>query len=483
MMMLTWWMAATLAAAEIQPAQVDKLIADAMTAWKTPGVAVAIVQDDKVVYLKGHGVKELGKPEPVTPDSLFEIASTTKAFTTAALAMLVEEGKLAWDDPVRKHLEYFHLADPLADQNVTVRDLVCHRTGLPRHDALWYKTPLSREEIVRRAGGLPLNKQFRQEYQYQNIMFIAAGELIGKVAGKPWDEFVRERIFTPLAMKNTTTRYAVAVRNADRAMPHRRLKDGQVAPIEWVNFDNVGAAGCINSSARDLAEWARFQLKSKTVAETHLPQMAIRPDKRGRELSPASAQVTYGLGWRIEHYRGEMLVAHAGALDGFRSSVTLVPARKLGIVILTNLGPTNLSGVLAQTLVDHAAGLPWRDWNAEIGAVVKRHESEDEQRKKDREAKRPKGTKPARELAAYAGKYTAPGYGDMTIALKDGRLTAEWLTMKAKLEHVLLETFTGKEGTELNPHPLDDEEFVFRLDGEGAVSGVRLMNQEFKRAK
>ena len=195
----------TLAAAAqpLDTKAVDRIVTSTMKAWQLPGVAIAIVKNDRIVYVKGFGTKELGGTEPVTGDTLFQIASTSKAFTSTALAMLAAEKKLSWDDPVRKHVDYFRLADMCADSQVTIRDIVSHRTGLSRHDELWDNSPFTAEDVVRRIGRVELSKPFRSAYQYQNIMFIAAGEVLTKASGMTWDEFMKTRIFGPLAMSRT----------------------------------------------------------------------------------------------------------------------------------------------------------------------------------------------------------------------------------------------------------------------------------------
>jgi CubicO group peptidase (beta-lactamase class C family) len=203
------------------PAAVDALVRDALKAWNVPGVAVAVVRDDQVVYLKGHGLRAVGSDRPVTPDTVFPLASCTKGFTTTLLAMLVDEGKIRWDDPVRKHLPWFRLADPLADREVTLRDLITHRTGLRGHDLLWYRSPLKQEELVRRAGLLPLDKPFRTTFQYQSTMFTAAGLAAGETAKTTWADLVRKRIFEPLEMTASSLTTPEAEKSADRAMPHR----------------------------------------------------------------------------------------------------------------------------------------------------------------------------------------------------------------------------------------------------------------------
>src|SRR5262249_31284615 len=214
----------------------------------------------RVIIARGYGVKQLGKKEPVTGDTLFPLASCTKAFTTTAMAMLVDEGKLAWDDPVRKHVPFFRLADPLADAKVTLRDLLCHRTGVASHDLLCYRAPWNLEEQIRRIGKAEPSRSFRSAFQYQSIMFIAAGHGIGTAAATPWGEFVQKRIFTPLDMSSASVTTAAALKSADHAIPHQRNKEGKVEAEPWYRFEEPNPAASVNASARDLSKWLRFQL-------------------------------------------------------------------------------------------------------------------------------------------------------------------------------------------------------------------------------
>src|SRR5438105_13139354 len=251
------WFVPALAVAQFS--DVDKMASDTMRIWQVPGLAVAIVQNDHVVYMKGFGVRELGKPDPVTPDTLFEIASTTKAFTATALAMLVDQKKLDWDDPVRKYVDYFHLADPCADSLVTVRDIVSHRTGLSRHDELWDYTEWPREKLIRSIGSVKLSKPFRSAYQYQNIMFALAGEVVASASKTPWETFVRNNIFEPLGMKNT--RVSMAEWNASAHATAYRYDhvNNRVIPETMTDYSSIAPAGTIKSSVRDMAQWLRFQ--------------------------------------------------------------------------------------------------------------------------------------------------------------------------------------------------------------------------------
>lgn len=470
----------------IDPASVDRLVEASLRTWHSPGAAVAIIENGRIVHVKGYGVRAVGQPEPVTPDTLFEIASTTKAFTALTVALLADDGKLDWDDPVRRHYPGFRLLDPLAAHHVTVRDLLCHRTGLPRNDALWYKTNLSRAEIIERIGSAKPNKQFREQYQYQNIMFLTAGELVGRVAGTSWDDFIRQRIFAPLGMSRTTTRYSEAIQQTDRALPHRKQKD-QVTAFDWVNFDNVGAAGAISSSARDLAQWVKLHTGSgefdgrrivslRNLEETYQPHMVIRPDAAARALNPDTTQNTYALGWNIAHYRGHRILSHAGVLDGFRARVTLIPETKSGLVVLANLGRTTLPESVTNSLVDLLLNLPTKDWDAYLKAEIDRQEAQEESKRQQKLAQRHRDTKPARPLPDYAGTYTEPAYGAVEIQEQQGHLLVKWANFTARLEHWHYETFRAR-----STNPLQNEEAVFMLDAAGRPTRLRFLEADFQR--
>lgn len=476
-------------AQSFDPATIDSMVQDALRAFGVPGASVAIVKGDEVIYLKGHGVKRVGGAEPVTPDTLFAIGSTTKAMTATAMAMLVDEGKMAWDDPVRRYVEFFRLSDPLADDNVTLRDLVTHRTGLSRHDLLWYGSPWSREEIIRKIGAAKLTRSFRSVYQYQNIMFLTAGYAVGVAAGTTWEDFVQKRIFDPLGMKTANFSTAVAEKSPDHATPHRKNREGIVEPIPWRNIDNIGPAGSVNASARDMSQWIRFQLGDGTfegkrlisaaaLAETKTPQMVMRLEGTTRAMNPDTHLMCYGMGWVLQDYRGHYLVSHGGAIDGFRARVVLVPEAKLGLVILANLGGTQMPEALSNTLVDYLLGLPRKEWNAYILQQVAKQEAEQKARLKEREEKRHKGTKPSRELAAYVGAYEDPAYGQATVTLDGSTLVLRWSAFTLPLEHFHYDTFTLR-----GDSPLENEQVVFALDASGEVATMRVLGVDFKRVK
>jgi CubicO group peptidase (beta-lactamase class C family) len=464
----------------------DKAAHDTMAAWQLPGMAVAVVQDDKVVFLQAYGIKEVGKPEPVSVDSLFGIGSTTKAFTTTALAMLAEEKKLDWDDPVRKHLDYFHLNDPCADAQVNLRDLVSHRTGLSRHDELWDNSPLSREEILRRVAGLKLSKPIRTTYQYNNIMFMAAGDVVASAAKTTWDDFVRTRIFEPLGMTRSRTTFADWA-TSDHATGHS-YRQGKIAVQIALDDTNIGPAGAIKSSARDMAQWLRFQLAGGVIAgkrllseqalnETRTPLTPIRIDGESRAINPFTHVQSYAMGWNVSDYRGELLVSHGGALNGFRTQVALLPDRKAGVVIMTNIGRGLGIIALRNIILDEILhAVPARDWNQVYLVAEQTSDQRAEKTKKDREAKRVKDTHPSRDLAAYAGTYHDPAYGDATVALNNGSLVFTWNRLAIPLIHYHYDTFLAVSETDDV-----DETVQFVLGSDGAVKTMSIFGQEFTR--
>jgi CubicO group peptidase (beta-lactamase class C family) len=477
----------SLRAADIQPSALDRIIETTRTAWDVPGIAVAIVHGEDTVYIKGFGVKRAGSLDAVTADTRFAIGSCTKAFTTTAMALLVDDGKMAWDDRVREHLPYFHLSDPLADANVTMRDIVCHRTGLSRHDALWYNSPWSREEIIRKIGLVPLTRPFRSAYQYQNIMFLTAGETVGRIAGTSWEDVVTRRLLAPLGMTNTDLSVRDVVKAPDHATPHER-RDNKIEAIDWRNIDNIGPAGSIDSSVRDLTRWIRLHLdegtfegkvllKPASIHETHTPQMVIRTDDpASRAVNEGTHMMSYGMGWTIQDYRGHHMVSHGGAIDGYRAMIALLPDEHYGIAILANLGGNNMPECLRGSIVDELLGLPAKDWNAVYLDQRQQAEARAKKQKAERDAKRHQDTKPSLTPQQYSGTYEHPAYGAAQVRETNGKLELTWSNWTTPLEHWHFDTFraTGKGS-------LNDSLVEFRLTANGEVESVRFLDQEFRR--
>ena len=460
-------------AKEIDSAAVDNLVRKTLETWKVPGAALVIVRDDKVVHLKGYGVKEVGKDQAVTPDTVFPLASCTKGFTTAAMAVLVSEGKMHWDDPVRRHLDYFHLSDPLADANVTLRDLVTHRTGLRGHELLWFHAPWPPEEAVRRIGFLPLDRSFRSTFQYQSTMFAAAGLAVGATAKTTWADFVRQRLLEPLGMSATTFTTTAAEKMSDRAQPHRLNAQGKVVVEPWYPLKTPDPAGSINSTARDMGNWLRFQLgggmfggkrlvAAECLEETHTPQFALRLEGTTRITNPETNLMSYGMGWLVQDYRGHLLVSHAGFIEGFRAQFTLVPGKKLGFALLYNLQQLRMNLALSNNLVDLLLGLPPKDWNGLLAEVDKKDKEAARVQARQRQALRHPNTKPSRELAAYGGVYENPAYGQAEVVVDGRHLKVRRGNFLWPLEHFHYDTFIAKD--ERVNDPLIT--FVLGTDGE-----------------
>lgn len=462
-------------------AGLDDFVASVMKSWHVPGLALAIVRDGQVVLAKGHGLRHIGANLPVTADTLFAIGSSTKAFTTLAMGILAEEGKLSWDEPVTKYLPTFRLKDTLAGQRMTPRDLVTHRAGLPRHDLVWYNAKLSRKELVDRLPFLEPNADFREKFQYQNLMFVTAGYLAGEVAGTSWEEVVRTRIFEPLGMTNANFSVGQSQKSRDFATPYA-LKDKTPLEIPFREIGAVGPAGSINASANDMSKWLLLQLgggringrqvvSARQIQEMHRPQMVIQAFPGlfdDREVQ----QPTYGLGWFIESYRGRKHVHHGGAIDGFQALVSLFPDDGIGVVVLTNLSGNPLPTIVSRHVSDRLLGLEAVDWN---GRYLKRRDVAEKAGDRARQAageERKDGTTPAHPLDAYAGEYDHAAYGAVVITREGADLAARFHDLPIRLGHWHYDTFRG----EVEDKALSEVKlfFQFHTDAQGEVDRLTL---------
>ncbi len=437
-------------------ARLDKDIEAARIEWAVPGLAVAVVKDDQVLLSKGYGVKRSGSPETVDGDTLFAIASNSKAFTAAALAILVDEGKVGWDDPVVRHLPYFRLKDPLASSDIRVRDLLCHRSGLGTFsgDLLWWGTPYTPKEILQRAALLEPAAPFRAEYGYSNLMFLAAGEVIEAASGQKWSDFVRARLLHPLEMKRTVTSVRDLVTQDNYATPHKTLRDSS-QPISWMNWDSMAAAGGIISSSDDMSAWLRVQLRGGKLAdgnqlfseraahEMQQAQMAMKLPAKPSARFPSTHFRAYGLGWALSDYKGNKVVGHGGGYDGMYSQVLMVPEQKLGVVVLTN-SMTSISSLLAYRTLDLFLGGDDKNWSAESLTQFRKSREDFDNNITKAITPAATGTKPSHPLTDYAGKFRCPMYGDAEVSVDGDRLVLKLLPypdLVADLEHLHYDTF------------------------------------------
>jgi CubicO group peptidase (beta-lactamase class C family) len=406
----------------------DDFVNQSLKDWKVPGVAVAVVLGDKVILLKGYGYRDLEKQLPVTPDTLFAIGSITKSFTVTTLGMEMDEGKVDWDKPVRDYLPSFKMHNPVLTEQMMIRDLVTHRSGLPRHDMVWYSSDFSREDIINRLQYLETNKPLRSTFQYNNLMFMTAGYIAGSLNGKIWEDTIRERILSPLGMTETNFSLKELQQSPDFALPYRKGNDVQ-ADVKRMPFDEqcpdrcaIGPAGEINSTARDMSRYLLLHLNSgkmegkallseNNALQMQTPQMVLQ----GKPDYKEESETSYGMGFFISQYRGHKLVAHGGNLDGFSAQFAFLPDDGIGVVALTNLDGTGLPNAIAYNVFDELLGLDQVPWSQRyLQQEIKGRESEQEAKTKGY-VQHKMDTHPSHDLKDYPGEYSNPGYGVVSV--------------------------------------------------------------------
>ncbi len=431
-----WITLRSLAAHPVLPDDLDTFIEKGMKEWRLPGLAMTVVHDDKVILARGYGVRQAGKPDKVDADTVFAIGSTSKAFTAAAIGTLVDAGKLRWDTPVVQLWPDFRLSDEWITREIRVSDLLANRSGLSLlSEVIWYGTGYDRAEIVRRLALVPFDEGFRYQFQYRNTMFLLAGELIPRVDGRTWDDYLRDVFFRPLGMTRTYASEIQLGRNVQNiALPHIIGYDGKPFPFWYREMHNIGPAGSIFSTVRDLGQWLRLHLgqgsvdgkvylKSETVAmmhRSHTPMATTGP--AGEALSTPVELPSYALGWVTESYRGVRVVWHNGGIDGMSAWVGLVPEKRLGVAILSNLDECDLRRAIFYRIVDHLVG--GTPIGQEEGLVEKQRAFLAERDKAEEAWKtlEAKEGKPALPQAAYAGRYRNPIVGEVTVKEEKGRL-------------------------------------------------------------
>lgn len=468
----------------------DELVEKTREAWQVPGLAIAIVKGNRVVYAKGFGYRDLDKKLPVSENTLFPIGSSTKAFTTFVLASLADDGKFDWDKPVTTYLPSFRLFDRVLTERMTGRDLVTHRSGLPRHDLLWYGAPdLPRTELVKRLPYLENNKDLRERWQYNNLMFLTAGVVGETLTGKTWEDNVRERILKPLGMNRSGFTLKDMQADPDFSLGYR--EDADTFKVERMDFRelvNMGPAGSINSSVKEMANWVILHLgdgelpeslsgpaagkrilRAGSMKDLHTPQMT-RGD--GSSETPEIVPVGYALGWFVDVYRGRRVVHHGGNIDGFSSMVALLPQDDLGFVVLTNMNGTPTRDLLVRHAIDRILKLDPVDWSGQ--ALTKRDAARKqgtEAKSKLNETKKPNAPH-SHPISEYAGAYTHPGYGTLTITTtSDGALAFTYNNITTTLEHWHYDIFKGVKNDADRTFESFTLQFGTGLDGE--IDSVR----------
>jgi CubicO group peptidase (beta-lactamase class C family) len=419
----------------------NNYIQDAMKSWDCPGMAMAVVRGDELIHQSVFGYRDVENSLPMTADTRFAMASVTKSFTAMSVALLVDEGKLEWDKPVREYMPEFILDDPYVTRNVTVRDMLSHRTGLPRHDLSAWRLDISRAEFIKRMRHFKFNATFREKFQYNNLMYYAAGYLVEKVAGQKWEDFIQERIFLPLGMISSNFKPEPPQTGQFIAKGYRvdRDLDGNAKGLVNMPFGlytelSPGAAGALFSTLADLMQWLKVHVNNGQVGDIrlvsadnlkqmHLPQTII-PGGGINEALMGNTISTYGMGWFIEPYRGYTLIQHSGNLEGHSLVIGFVPQEKIGVVALTNIAELPLRDVLLYESVDRALDLPGRDWNRKFHDVFDPLIIGEARVKLTAREEKIENAPPTHPLETFAGTYTSEGYPDFGIRLNGVGLQA-----------------------------------------------------------
>lgn len=487
-----FWAAPANAQQTARPPSLDDLdayITQGVRDWRIPGLAIAVVKDDSVVFVKGYGVRELGKPDAVNAATRFAIGSTTKAMTAVSLGMLVDEGKVRWDEPVITYLPSFRVGDPYVTRELTVRDLLTHRGGLGNADQLWASADFSTEEITRRLATLAPAYSLRSRFIYQNIMYAVAGEVIESASGVPWATFVRTRIFAPLGMTGTEATLAALEAQPNVATPHMELA-GTIRPVGNRPVDAIAPAGSVWSSVADMAKWARFILDTGRVGGKRLlseasfreilsPQVIAPRDMYSTTTLVRPHFFTYGLGWFLHDYQGEAVAMHTGSIDGMSAIIGLLPERRLGVYVLANLDHAELRHALMYRVFDMYTGNPSRDWSKELLSLYGRLESEADSARRQQDQRRVANTQPSLPLDRYAGTYANQTYGNVVVTVRQSALHFAFGRGRVGgLTHWHYDTFQARWDDER----MQPSQIVFTPDGMGGVSSVRAFGITFPRA-
>jgi len=470
----------------------DRYVAKAARDWRVPGMAVAIVKDDSLVFAKGYGVIELGKPEPVNEHTRFAIGSTTKAMTSAALAILVDEGKLQWDERVIDILPDLQLYDSYATHELTVRDLLTHRSGLPDTDLLWIipQNKLSMDEMIRRLHYVKPESSFRSHWDYQKVVYAIAGRIVEKLSGMPWQQFVTTRLWDPIGMHESIPLVADLAGQPNVALPHALVND-TVRRVPVRTTDAIAPAGSVWSSVSDMSKWMRFILDSGRVGTTQL----IKPSTFAELLTPQIRApmdeypalelarphfFSYALGWFVQDYDGQTVWMHTGSIDGMCALIGLEPGKKLGVYVLENLDHAELRHALMYKVFDMyaaAAKNPPRDWSADLKALFAAQ-------RQTRVSRRSAATSTAQPVPAslpldrYAGSYTDSTFGTVTVTMTNGALQAKYGNWDiGELTHATFDRFRSVARDSLEGETV----LTFVPDGDGHVRALQIFGESFSR--
>ncbi|MFN8757129.1 MAG: serine hydrolase [Burkholderiales bacterium] len=460
-------------------ADFDKFVEEQLKRWNTPGAAITVVKDGKVILKRGYGLRNVEKKLPMTALTVQPIASVTKSFTVASLATLVRDGKLAWDRPTREFMPDFRLSDDYLTANVTPRDMLSHRTGLPRHDWSWFNSSASREDLYKRLRHFEASAQLRTTFQYNNFMFMTAGYMGGKLAGSDWETLVRKGIFEPLGMRSSNFAISDLLKAQDHGTGYKWDKDEKPVALSYTPLDAMGPTGSINSNVEDMSRYLLMYLgngmfegkrviNAADIVEMTNPQM-VMSDAR---LWPEIAATQYGMGFFLTHYRGERLVHHGGNMPGASSLLSFMPQRGVGVFTTVNMSSSPLPSILSYAVYDRLLGMKPIDWSGRNWDRKEKTKASEEAAKKQNLTPRKANTKPAHPLDEYVADYENKGYGVMSVtrdaATNELRLTYNGFT--GALKHYHFEMF---EVPNDKINELGGNRFTFVTNDSGEVSAIR----------
>lgn len=465
----------------------DAYVEASKNSWTVPGLAVVVVKDNEVLFNKGYGVRELGTKHMVDTQTLFACASTTKAMTATCMGILVDEGRVNWNDPVIKHLPDFRVFDPFVTRELKIRDLFIHNSGVGNADFLWTAMDVSQEEVLRKLALVEPSYSFRGGYTYQNIFYLTAGKVIEKVSGKSWDQFIAEKIFTPLEMTRSVPLLS-QVKDPNQTKPHY-LIDGSIRVIQHSSADVIGPAGSVWSCTNDMAKWMMCMLdsskysggrllKSATWMEMFKPQTII-PINQFYPTSQLTKPnwTTYGLGWFQHDYMGKKVNFHTGSLAGAVAIHGQLPEANLGIYVFGNYGAEFRHALMYKAFDLFALG-GTRDWNTEFLEMYKNLDESSKKRTVEFESKRIVGTQPSLKLDQYVGKFSNPLYGKVTISKVENELAISLNEIvTARVTHWHYDTFRGKYNKEWS----GKLNVAFHLSATGAIEEVDVGTMTFKK--
>lgn len=472
----------------------DAYMAQVMKDWDAPGIGIGIVVGDSLVFARGYGFRDYGKKLPYTPTTTQPIASNTKLFTAVAVGMLVEEGKLRWDEPIKQFVPTIQFYDDDLNRSVTIRDMLSHRTGVTRHDFIWYKSSFTRRELWDRLRYLEPSAPIRTKFLYNNLMFTAAGQAVEELSGQTWEQFVQQRIFNPLGMTRSTLTIEDNLKGPEPAVPYSERRDSTVLYRQpyYTAERAIAPAGAINSDVQDLSRWVialinggrvggKQVIPAAALRETLVPSIALPNGALESFGWSENLNQYYGMGRFASSYRGHLLAMHGGDLPGFHSQIAIMPTDSIGVIVLVigdHVAP--LYNGLTYDIFERLLGMSLTPWSERLNAIRLKNKTAGTQSRTTAMAGRVAGTHPSHPLDEYVGEFVHPAYGVITIAHGDSGLTFEFHGIRMPLSHFHYDRFDtpddeedGKFSLNFTTNPMGDVDGITLSLDEAAVTFTR----------